>query len=675
MLYYTSREYHDDMWVDQAFFHRQGSGRSKLSGNANTFSPKANGSASLKFWDTSFGGHRCINAPYGFTETADIVTPPVGRITAGAIAGTYGLGEYYSMAIDDNLQTVSLQWGTPRFNSLGNFFTSAYSIELAYMTNAGNSTIKNFFFNVGKGIGMLYTLPLQAVAGAYRVASKAIDFITNTPSNKFYYMEPKMAQYFQMLTYLVNQTAVNMGVTEPLDDALIKTEDGKVKIMEPSEPLAVAQYLPDIFKGAQGGAGGGIDVYAVASKFQRVSQRYRRELQRITDKTLSSSSRGEFDKSMTEALKSINVDDLYNDDREVNLATLLNRYHNKIKQKEPIASSEVAVKDAPGTPAEGVIIDTGGNIQNKGISDPDLIDVFRAELADGGQFITFAVDANPEVSESFSNSSSSSELEDSLNSSAELARRANFNFAGGNLGDNVFANTVEAAMDAIGALLNGLLSAVSLGGLASLNGSSQFDIQDMWDGHDATMPTASFTITLGGPYNDPMSVLIDQVIPLLMLVTGAIPRSTGHNTYTSPFMCRAFSKGRFDIKNGMISSLNIRRFVANRPQSVEGLSTRIVVDVEVANFDKLIHAPMETSILAAAGMPFAMQDTAIGDYLGALSAMDLYDIIYLKPRAKRAAQVMSLTYRDIVSPNAAAAIFADTMPGRLITGFATNADI
>ena len=69
----------------------------------------------------------------------------------------------------------------------------------------------------------------------------------------------------------------------------------------------------------------------------------------------------------------------------------------------------------------------------------------------------------------------------------------------------------------------------------------------------------SATIKLDSPDNDPLSVFLNIIVPLIHLTAFAAPRSTGLTTYASPFLVRAYYQGFFNVNMGIISSMDISK--------------------------------------------------------------------------------------------------------------------
>lgn len=164
-----------------------------------------------------------------------------------------------------------------------------------------------------------------------------------------------------------------------------------------------------------------------------------------------------------------------------------------------------------------------------------------AELSQGGAFAVFKVNYTGSMNESFSNAIMESDLSQKLNQASSTARQLRFSFAEGNIGSGPIMDFIQSALGGVKDLVSGALSGLTLnlsdGIMAALTGS-YYDFPKTWQSASASLPRANYTVQLVTPYGHPLAQLQNIYIPFCMLLAAVLPRSTGKQTYTSPFLCQ-----------------------------------------------------------------------------------------------------------------------------------------
>lgn len=185
----------------------------------------------------------------------------------------YGMGRYYSEAIDDNATTVYLQFGLPKFNSLINYFTRAIDAHDNMVANYGRVPIG---YKIGAFLGgyiMFCAFPLMTIL---IWTTKAIfDFVASGPFN-FYYMQPAMTQYWATVNVVLSQLATELGILSPRLDLvnMDNSKDTADKIGTPTmlykeDIKDLAKYMPKLIDSWTGN----IDVFSVAGMSQHLANR------------------------------------------------------------------------------------------------------------------------------------------------------------------------------------------------------------------------------------------------------------------------------------------------------------------------------------------------------------------------------------------------------------------
>lgn len=190
----------------------------------------------------------------------------------------------------------------------------------------------------------------------------------------------------------------------------------------------------------------------------------------------------------------------------------------------------------------------------------------------------FYVNSETQISENYSNSTTQSQLASKVNSLSEKARE--LAFLSGGMSDmasaigNVASSAASMASSA-GAKLEqgatrmaigqyaakfrsqGVIQAI-MGGIGNAAAGAKMQFPDLWQ--DSTFSRDySATIKLDSPDNDPLSVYLNIIVPLIHLTAFAAPRSTGLTTYASPFLVRAYYQGFFNVNMGIISQMDITK--------------------------------------------------------------------------------------------------------------------
>ena len=601
-------------------------------------------SASTKFTDTTLGGSIGINPKPQYTPYAD---PPSKGKLSGRVepsinehTGNYGLGRYYAEAIDDPAQVIYMQFGVPRFNTLTNFLRHAFDPSMITIARTGKSP--SIFYNLGALAGTAATViafPAVAIAVA---TVKTINFFFGKPLHKFYTFQETMYNYWSAVNLLVNTHAINAGLFPKIFndaiEALGSPPDDMQKIGQPykldSEYLeALSKAMPDVFKGNNY-----FDMYAIANKAQRLANQLFENDYHNLDKGTGTNFLGYVKKTLT----GDDTHSTYISDKN-GKATLAARFKDMLswgydKEEKPIDST---IQD----PRQG---------EDK--KDEGWWSSYKQSLTalynDGAAFAAFRVDHTGSVQESFGNSVVESEMSQKLNSISSQVREARFSFAEGSimggLGDMVQSAVGAAADVAMGALDGATFGLSNV--IQGLAGSGFIDIPKHWQSSTAQLPRTSYTIKLVSPYNNVISRMINIWIPFYMLLAGTLPLATGKASYTSPFLCQLFDRGRCQIRLGMIESLSITRGTTNLPFDYKGNALGIDVTFSVIDLSSIMHMPLSTGMLGDFNMTLD-EDNILSDYMAVLAGMDLNSQIYAMPKAKLKLAKSIIGVQRLTSPS------------------------
>ncbi len=666
----------DSSWVRRAFLVKTTDYDPQSSDASRRFFT----TASMDYTDTRPGGSLCINPPASRTRHADIRIP-------SKLTGSLGKGRAYKEIIDENSQIIHMRFGVEMHNSLTQFFTGFYSSAVADIARTGRTT-NNLFYTAGKIAGFVIQLASWKLLAVHFLGS-AINFLSKVPLTKFYYSKPTMPLYWNAVSTIVNHMAVNRGV--------VPRVFGNVsELVDPGYTGAAAgplmnKTMPTIF-----GPQGSIDVYAIANRAKRLERQRNKLLQQ---KIENAQQLGITDLEGV-IRDTINTPMALNANGEPNLQDYIASWFKVAAPKSASGdqgSSTESVQDTFGSTTPGAT-DSNGNTttdQKQGLL-ASLADFGEAELDDGAAFASFRVNYTGSIQDSFSSSVGESNLASRVNSMSADARSKRFDFADGNLVGGALGKIVGEVKDAVVSFGEGLLDSVQMSGLATLAGNAFVDIPKYWQSSTAQLGRSTYTINCVSPYHNPISQILNIDLIVAMVLAGGLPRSTGPQSYTAPFLVELYDQGRCQTRLGMIDSISITRGTGNVGFSQDGHALGVDITFSVVDMSSILHMPItenfglidalanqvgqavggttgEAVANIVTGGAFS-QDTNFSDYLAVLSGMALNDQIYGSRTLKLNLTQQMAAFEQWKSPAHMASFFGDTFPARVMGMFFKGTD-
>lgn len=621
--------------------------------------------AMQKFTDSSLGGNFAINMPYQFTPNAD---PRVKSLNPNSD----GMGRWYAETQDDPSQLLYMRMGVPIFNSITQFLANSYSPAAGELIRTGQVSFTNSFFRTaGKLVGFAGVLAFPGVPWIYKIIYSGVK-ILRSPTARFYHMRPEMFQYWSAVNTMVNSITSKMNLTARADfEGEGYDEKGNIKSKNPDEAQAQANLeamLPPGFT-----HDGVVDVFYIAGRAQRMLNAARE----IEDDIMESSS------TLEEFLES----------RHANLAS--DKFSRAAGSGATIHDLEKDFR-ASKMGSEGHDIPGGSDANSGKVNSNGEVESFwdfgstsvnwaltigeefwKTESRSGSQWACFKVIADREVSESFSNSSKESDIASTINAKSGEAQSQRFNFAGGNLTDNVVGNLLEGVVGAATSFVSGVGEWVGLSGLSAFVGAAFVDIPEHWEDSQSNLPEHSYTLELRCPYGDPFAYVQDIVIPMSMVMCAGLPRSTGKTSYASPFLCEAYLQGRIATRLGMIGDINITRGVGNLGWMTSGRPTAVDVSFTIKDLSTTLHMPIAEGIGWSEyfGGSVLNDPSVYDDYLSTLAAMTKEDMTEAPRRISERLDRLGDKWSQLLNPNRLAMALNDTGPGRLAMSVKKGLDV
>lgn len=715
----------DRSWVRQTFMLST-AGFDNAATNWSVFTE-----ASMAYTSTQLGANWAINCPPARTRYADLkVKPRVSTLQftypqdkdgqqrmAMDQAASGGMGRHYFEAIDKNSQLVHFQIGLPKFQGMTTFFTSFYNSGMGLMANEGR---RGFFFGLGKIVGFIGTLPLWPILMIGRLYKFALDI----PTSMYYYCEPKMHLYWQRVNMMANDLAVKMGITGRVFDSPFGANlDG----LDAGQNQQVLDWMhthnPGLIR-----KDGTIDIYAMANRAQAMANRRYKYLSDRMNESNAGTDKGlrdELLRYMTEAKIQPATDGKGGVTLEAGLAKYLEWYYKnddakewqtgetglteewKAQQKQAadtkaadakasisgsLSEQEPAATLAGDDPKDTSL--TGGRAVWGEVKDPATLEnglswwswpakllggdalrqAIENEATEGSQMVTFRVDATGAVNESFSNSFQESGIASTINGASGNARSAHFNFSGGNTGIGV----LDSAIGAIGDFGRGILQSVQMSGLISLAGSAYVDIPQVWANSSANLPSQSYTIQLRSVYGNKVNRYMYMYVPMLMVLAAGLPISTGAQSYTAPFVMKAYSRGRVTSRLCMIDSIQISRGEGNMGWNNQNEPLGIDITFTVKDLSGIMHVPIEIPYnpleLGNLVSNILDNDNSYSDYMSALASLSIADQTQVMRKLSLNLTRAKTGFNSYFTRTHFANWWSGTFPGQVIRAMSRESD-
>lgn len=644
--------------------------------------------------DTTMGGNWVINPPPQYTKFADIK-----ERRRAVMPGSRGMGRGYSESINSFKEVATFRFGKPRFTGASIFFSDFYSAEMGVLVKSGRDP--GILWNAAQAyttvLSYLTPLPYLYMVG------RAGRWFLGKPTSQYYYMVPTMHIYWSVFQTLANEAAVNMGLITGLakSDKYVE-EGGTVRHQfdfgdDYQEFINYAsKAMPGIFK-----KGGGLDIYQIATRRQRIQNAWAYRVQQMMTQDYNSYENfwKELDsqldggsypvdvegRTMQEYLQATSKSNMYSAKQEDSDQTLDDMIFGR--SAYPGGGNTPVMPAASATASDGGLnqagtanktTETTADIGGQGIGQADpgqeatFLELMDAELADGGQFISYKVDRISTVGEGFNNNAADSSVAQAMNSRAQANIEKRFTLSGGQTGFALIDGVTQAAA----AVINGGIAGFGLDGIVgAFMGSGFAEIPKFYSGSSANLPKADLTMELRAWSGDRWTIYNSLLVPLFGILAGALPQMTGKSSYGQPFMCECYVPGKFQITRGMIDSVQVTRHTGNVGSTREGLPLGIDITVSVMDMSSILSVPVMSSGASVSKLDprrflsdLLADDTPLNSYMAVLTALTLTEQVYMTPDLSRRWNRKMEDINSFWSKGNFASYVSDTMPGRIASG-------
>lgn len=215
-------------------------------------------------------------------------------------------------------------------------------------------------------------------------------------------------------------------------------------------------------------------------------------------------------------------------------------------------------------------------------------DAFKSILS-SREYVAFYIDNASQIDETFSNSTTESQLASKVNSTSDVGREINF-LVGSVTGDDLINNygsqeLIDSAMNTIKEISDKYLNGNQLfediaGNFATVACGGKLIFPEIWSDSDYSK-SYNINIKLRTPDGDKLSWFMNIYVPLAHLICMTAPQQSsesGPNGYITPFLVRGFYKGLFNCDMGIITDLSITKG-KDKAWTLDGLPTEVDVSL------------------------------------------------------------------------------------------------
>ena len=154
-------------------------------------------------FSSATGDNRFVNPLPQFSPATD---PRYDRFMN---ASEGGMGSMYKELYDNNATILTLVPGQPEFAGLLSFLSNMFDPVSAIMANKGRRPYLTFY--IGQAATSIAFWPMQLMS----IGLEFIQFLMDSPKNRFYTVKQNMADYVSMSSGVLNDIMVKLGFIRP----------------------------------------------------------------------------------------------------------------------------------------------------------------------------------------------------------------------------------------------------------------------------------------------------------------------------------------------------------------------------------------------------------------------------------------------------------------------------
>lgn len=244
------------------------------------------------------------------------------------------------------------------------------------------------------------------------------------------------------------------------------------------------------------------------------------------------------------------------------------------------------------TPGKTVVASTKGTILKSSnqflLDSDDGIEAGLDQVLTNYNYVQFYIDPDVSPSETLSNNTGESMLKSVFDTGSSTMKELAFMANSGGIDTqtlNTFTESSAAALQSgISSILGDNGSHGALARIVNLGGN-------VLQGHNIIIPNVyqnssyqksySLTVHLKTPYGTRFGYYMDIFVPMMHLLALTMPKQESANSYSSPFLVKAYVDGLFSCNLGMVESISISK--VTETLSVDGLPTEVDVTLNIVD--------------------------------------------------------------------------------------------
>lgn len=276
-------------------------------------------------------------------------------------------------------------------------------------------------------------------------------------------------------------------------------------------------------------------------------------------------------------------------------------------------------------------------------------------LMGGMDAISFRVEGSDgSVTDSFSNSTQQSEIAGFFNNSVQAVNNFKFNVQGGATGIEVidtFANMIKDG-------LAGFASGSVIGNIPlALMGNSRITVPEHWADSSTNLHTESYQIVCRALYGHPYCIATNIFLPLALIAPFVFPVCTGGSSYTTPFLVKAFCRGRTIIKTGIVKNATFTFGEGELGWTRDRKPLNLRINLDIADLDPILSVPvtrmtnpMEIANPTLLTNRYLNDVGKYNDWLARVGGVDYLDTVLKRSRLNRVVTRATNDFNQIFNP-------------------------